>query len=123
MVVFCLKLPYDGVIMKPRTPERLDRRSQALKRLVAARLRARPELLTIGRDNIERWRDSEGKWGRHTPYMETWLAAIEQGVEACCILLEDVSQETQPLRQAAPFAGVIPERERREFLAQWEVNS
>lgn len=91
--------------------------------MVAARLRARPELICIGLENLERWRDEDGKWGRHTPYMETWETLIKQGVEVCCAVLEDASEETQPLRQAAPFAGVIPELERRRFLAQWEAGS
>ena len=110
-------------MLKPRTPERLELKSQALKRLVAAALRANPALLRVGRDNLKRWRYPDGTWGRHTPYMRVWEEAIEQGVEACCQLLEDTSESTQPLRTAAPFAGVLSEQERRKFLAEWEASA
>lgn len=106
-----------------RTPDWLDRRSQALKKLVATTLREHPDRLEIAKENLERWRDGDGFWGRHTPYMVIWMRAIEQGVEACCEILEDTSEQTQPLRQAAPFAGVISEKQRRALLAEWEIQS
>lgn len=106
---------------RPRTPQWLDHKRQALKRRVAERLRAQPELLAIGRENLERWREPDGTWGRHTPYMETWMQAIDQGVEACCRILEDTSEDTQGLRQAAPFAGVLSEEERLRLLAELEA--
>ncbi len=109
--------------MKSRTPARLDLRSQALKRQIAAVLRANPDLLQIGVDNLERWRYPDGTWGRHTPYMEEWMRAIQRGVEECCRLLEDTTEATQALRTAAPFAGVLSEVERRKFLADWEATS
>ncbi len=114
-------MTYHGAMPRPRTPDWLDRRSQALKSLVAATLRAHPERLAIGRDNLNRWREADGTWGRHTVYMRVWERAIEEGVDACCVLLEDTSEATQALRQAAPFAGVVPELERRQLLARWEL--
>ena len=119
-VAFFPGMFYHRGMPKPRSPAYLDSRSQALKRLVAAKLREHPELLSIGRENLERWREEDGRWGRHTCYMLVWEKTISDGVEACCRLLEDTSEETQPLRQAAPFAGVISEKARREFLAEWE---
>ena len=114
------RMLYYRSMTKPRSPDYLDRRSQALKKLVAATLREHPERLAMGRENMDRWREEDGSWGRHTCYMLIWERAINEGVEACCQILEDTSEETQPLRQAAPFAGVVSEQARRKLLNEWE---
>lgn len=103
-----------------RSPLWLDRRSQALKSLVAKALRANPNLLMVGSENIARWRDPDGRWGHHTHYMNLWMSAINQGVEACCAILEDTSVDNQPMLSSAPFAGVVSEKDRLNLLAHWE---
>jgi hypothetical protein len=44
--------------------QRIDRRSLALHRAMAAKLRARPELMEIARDNLNRWTQRGGARSR-----------------------------------------------------------
>ena len=105
--------------LHPRSPQWLDRRSSALKQRIAAKLRTQPELLNIGLENMKRWQEPDGTWGRHTVYMTTWTALIHQGLNACLEVLEDETESTQALRSCAPFAGVLSEQERTVFFQEW----
>jgi hypothetical protein len=52
-----------------RGHERIDRRSPAMHRAIADKLRANPALIEIARDNLARWsRDNS----RSQPYFDAW---------------------------------------------------
>src|SRR5438067_9905461 len=89
--------------------DRLERRSLALHRAIAAKLRARPELLSIARDNIDRW---SAQGGRSQPYLDTWRAILDRPLEEILQTIVEDSPRMTNLRQSAPFAGVLDPRER-----------
>jgi hypothetical protein len=89
--------------------DRLERRSLALHRAIAAKLRARPELLTIARENIQHW---SAQGGRSQPYLDTWRAILDQPLEEILRVIAEDSPRMTDLRQSAPFAGVLDPRER-----------
>ena len=88
---------------------RLDRRSLALHRAIAAKLRADPSLLNIARENLDRWSQQNG---RSQPYWDAWRRLIDGPFEDLLLLLEDDSEHMTGMRQASPFAGVLTPRER-----------
>ncbi len=89
--------------------DRLERRSLALHRAIAAKLRVRPELLSIARENIERW---SRRGGRSQPYLDTWRAILDRPLEEILQVIVEDSPRMTDLRQSAPFAGVLDPRER-----------
>jgi hypothetical protein len=78
--------------------QRIDRRSIAMHRAIAEKLRANPALLEIARENIARWAPAAGR-SRH--YLDAWLEVLEMPLE-----------EMRATRQNNPFAGVLNPRER-----------
>jgi hypothetical protein len=92
-----------------------DARSLALHREIARRLRADPGLLQRARDRVLTWQRSSQV---ASTYVEAWRLALEAGLPAVLEVLEDPSERGQALRQASPFAYVIPARERWQLLAQ-----
>ena len=89
--------------------DRLERRSLALHRAIAAKLRAKPELLGIARDNLDRW---SARRGRSQPYLDTWREILDRPFEQMLQLIQEDSPRMTELRQSAPFAGVLDPRER-----------
>jgi hypothetical protein len=55
--------------------DRIERRSFALHRAIAAKLRQRPELLAVAHSNIERW---SRQAGGSQPYPEAWREILSQ---------------------------------------------
>jgi len=88
---------------------RLDRRSLALHRAIAAKLRADPSLLNIARDNLDRWSQQQG---RSQPYWDAWRRFLDGPFEDLLRLLEEDGEQMTDMRQASPFAGVLTPRER-----------
>jgi hypothetical protein len=88
---------------------RLDRRSLELHRAIAAKLQARPALLEVALDNLERWSASAG---RSQPYWEAWREILSRPLPEVLALLEEESERMDALRQATPFAGVLEPAER-----------
>jgi len=95
----------------------IDEVSLLLARQVAERLRARPELLNVARENLSRWRQRNA----HSPsllrcYAE-WEGILLRPLEEVCALLVAETEEGQRLRQNSPFAGVLSPTE------VWEIKS
>jgi len=88
--------------------ERLDRRSLAMHRLIADKIRAEPELFEIASQNIERWMRTSG---RHDHLLLTWSRLLRLGMTAAL------------LRQSTPFAGVLSPQERWSFLRKWNATN
>ncbi len=105
--------------------ERLDARSLALHRAVAEKLRARPELLDIAHDNLNRWYETAG---RSRPYLDAWRDILQRPVGEVLAVLESEGtgmdcERLTALRQASPFAGVLEPKERWAIYSAFEKGS
>ncbi len=97
---------------------RIDRRSLALHRAIAAKLHAQPELIAIARKNLERWsRDG----GRSTPYWDAWREILDRPLSEVLEVMVEETERMTALRQATPFAGVLEPKERWAVYAGFEV--
>jgi len=103
-----------------RGHQRLDRRSLALHRAIAAKLRADPTLLEIARQNLKRWSLQEG---RSQPYWDAWLELLDQPMEVLLAALVEESERMTAMRQATPFAGVLSPAERWAIYADFPKNA
>ena len=92
-----------------RGHQRIDRRSLALHRAIAAKLRAEPALIAIALDNIERWSRAGG---RSQPYWDAWREILSRPLPEILDLLGEQSERMTAMRQATPFAGVLTPAER-----------
>jgi hypothetical protein len=89
--------------------DRIERRSLALHRTIAAKLRQQPELLAIATENLNRWSASSGG---PQPYWDAWRDILRRPLEDVIALLEEDSPRMTELRQSTPFAGVLDPKER-----------
>jgi hypothetical protein len=92
-----------------RGHQRIDRRSLELHRAIAAKLRAKPELLGIARENLDRW---SAQQGRSQPYWDAWREILGRPLEEVLEVIVEESERMTALRQATPFAGVLAPAER-----------
>src|SRR5579864_5368035 len=100
-----------------RGHQRIDERSLALHRAIADKLRARPELIDIARDNLDRWSAAET---RSQPYWDAWREILSRPLPEILSLLGEESERMTALRQATPFAGVLEPAERWAIYARFE---
>jgi hypothetical protein len=99
-----------------RGHERIDRRSLALHRAIAEKLRSNPALLVIARDNLDRWSLAHG---RSQPYWDAWREILDQPLgDVLDLMLED-SERMTAMRQATPFAGILTPHERWTIYEQF----
>jgi hypothetical protein len=80
-----------------------------MHRAIADKLRARPELIEIAWDNIERWYESSGG---AKPYLDQWRRLLEYPPEELFSLMCRDDERMAALRQSSPFAGVLEPKER-----------
>ena len=93
----------------------IDRRSLMMHRIIAARLRARPEMMAVARANMARWNCPERGW------WQEWSAILSsQTVEEIACLIERGDEEACRLRQSAPFAGILTPKEVWELKRQFK---
>lgn len=97
----------------------IDRVSLALARCVAERLRTRPELIGVARDNLARWSKQNVSSPSLLRCYSEWQAILTQPLENVCALLCAETEEGQRLRQNSPFAGVLSPAEVWEIKAQY----
>jgi hypothetical protein len=86
-----------------------DRRSLALHRAIAEKLREDPALIAIALDVIERWSRAGG---RSQPYWDAWREILKRPLPQILDLLGEESERMTALRWATPFAGVLEPAER-----------
>jgi len=98
---------------------RIDERSVALHRAIAQKLRERPELLAIARDNLTRW---QLLGGRSAPYLDEWQGILDRPLEDVLTLIEEPGERMTALRQSSPFAGILEPAERWAIYAQFGAN-
>ena len=97
--------------------DRIDRRSLALHRAIAEKLRSQPELLEIAWDNLNRWSAMKGS---SQPYLDQWRNLLQFPLEDLLVLLQEDSPRMTDLRQASPFAGVLAPKERWHIYDTFE---
>jgi hypothetical protein len=103
-----------------RGHERIDRRSLALHRAIAEKLRVHPTLMEIARENLERWSLTGG---RSQFYWDAWREILKRPLPEVLDLLEAESERMTALRQATPFAGVLEPAERWAIYERFEKGS
>ena len=84
----------------------IDRRSLMMHRIIAVRLRARPELIAVAQANMARWNCPE-----RAPWREWSQILSSQTVEEIANLIERVDEDACRMRQSAPFAGILTAKE------------
>lgn len=104
-----------------RTHDEIDARSLALHQVVAAKIRADAMLLEHVRKTLVRWRVSV--CASSQPYVAAWQQLLDQGMDACLGVACEDTERGRAMRQASPFAGVLTNRERREFFKQWSARN
>lgn len=97
--------------------DRIERRSLALHRAIAAKLRQDPGLLSIAFDNLNRWSQTAG---RSQPYLDTWREILAQPLEPLLQQIVEDSPRMTDLRQSSPFAGVLHPKERWHIYDTFE---
>jgi hypothetical protein len=102
-----------------RTPQDLDERTLAMHMLVAEKLRRDPQLLQRVDNTLQRWRAQVCE--RSQPYLVEWQKLVDQGVDACVGAMTERTQRAAAMRQASPFAAVLSNQERFEFLRRWRA--
>jgi len=96
----------------------IDQRCLALHRAVSDRIRRRPDMLAVARENLRRWAEMNGFL---SPALEEWREILDTRTpEEILRLLCDPGDEATRLRQSSPFGGVLSEPERLRILKQYE---
>ena len=99
---------------------RVDARSLAMHRAIAAKLIADPRLLDVARDNIERWSATAG---RSQPYLDAWRKLLSSPLLELATIIQEDSELMRAMRQTSPFAGVLSPRERWEIYDTFAVGT
>ena len=99
----------------------IDRRSLALNRLVAEKIRRQPELMDFVRKNLDRTLCEPILSESCKNALREWrsIFSLKSFDEILSILVED-SYEGQRLRQSTPFTGILNQRERLEVFRRYE---
>lgn len=100
-----------------RDHQSLDRRSLALHVLIVEEIRRNPALMEKVRTNLRRW--SESVCANSQPYVHAWLGLLNQGDDAILAAAVATGEHADAMRQASPFAGVLPHKVRSRFLKEW----
>ena len=99
------------------SPRNLDLKSLALHALVVQKIERDPVLFERVKATIARWRSDTNCAKK--PYLGPWHKLVEAGMsEALKMAVED-SERGQVMRSASPFAGILTEEERLDFLNSW----
>jgi hypothetical protein len=102
--------------------ELLDERSLEMDRLIAKKIRARPGLVQIALNNIERWLANPDYAESNGEAVLEWKRIIQEStLEELLALLESRSEMAQRLRQSSPFCGILTEEERSTIFRKYEA--
>lgn len=113
-----------GPRARSRKHDWIDERSLALAQAVARCISEDQSLISKALETVNRW-DAEAQAAgdaRVRPLLATWRDLLTSGTleEIVARLVED-SDRGRRLRQSSPFAGCLPEAERRAILAAFEA--
>ncbi|HXS94046.1 MAG TPA: hypothetical protein VN736_05530 [Candidatus Limnocylindrales bacterium] len=101
----------------PGGHRRIDRRSLALHRAIAEKLRVTPALIQVARDNLDRWSRQNG---RSQPYWDAWREILDKPIEDVLTIMVEESERLDSLRQATPFAGILTPAQRWAIYQRFE---
>lgn len=110
----------EAAIASTRGHARIEARSLAMHRAIAAKLRRSPELFAIAWDNLQRWEQTAGRSG---PYLQAWAELLKKPVEEALELIQQDSETMRAMRQNSPFAGVLTPKERWEIYDAFAVGT
>ncbi len=99
---------------------RLDERSLAMHRLIAAKLQTDPALLDKARDNVRRWQADDGS---PKLALAEWEQILSGPVNQVAAFLAERSERATRLRQSSPFAGILTEAERRAIYESYATRT
>ena len=102
-----------------RTHQEIDKRSLAMHRLVAEKIRQNPALFNQARATLARWRKTVCVSSQ--PHLREWECLMNQGMEACLAFAVEDSERATQLRQSSPFAGLLSHSDRFAFLKTWSL--
>ena len=86
-----------------------------MHRLIATRLRQKPELLDIAREHLAHW---FGRDGKSTPYLTVWRNILDQPMDLLLSTIQEDSERMATLRQFTPLAGLLTPGERWRLYAE-----
>jgi Arc/MetJ-type ribon-helix-helix transcriptional regulator len=96
------------------SPRKHDERSLLMHRLVGEHFRRSPaEVVRFALDNLQRWRQK----GVDSDDFAVWERLLQSQPEKILQTIEGEDEEAVRLRQSSPFAGLVPEDDRRRILA------
>ena len=93
---------------------RIEKRSIALHRAIAERIRKNPALMEKARENLRKYLDRFARENRPLPNaLSEWQDILmSQSREAVLELLVSSGESASRLRQSSPFAGILTPKER-----------
>lgn len=94
--------------------KRSDERSKALHKEIANKLKRNPDLWSVPKKNIAKWKNN-----RKTliPSMIEWEYILaKHSKKQILALLESDSEESTRLRSSSPFTGILSDIERRKIF-------
>ena len=99
---------------------RLNERSLAMHRLIAAKVQADAGLLDRARSNLRRWQEVEG-----CPKLALteWERILGGPVDQVTRVLTDESERATRLRQSSPFAGILTDAERKAICESYSTRT
>jgi hypothetical protein len=90
-----------------------------MARLIASKVRAKPDLMQLALRNLDRWRERNG--GEPRAYRE-WRTILEtKAMEDILDLLVEDSEEGRRRRQSSPFTGILTPNERKALFEKYEA--
>jgi hypothetical protein len=99
---------------------RVDERSLAMHRLLAEKVRVDPALLDKARDNLRRWRKTEGN---PSLTLAEWEKILSGPAAQVAQFLEERSERATRLRQSGPFAGILTDTERQTIHGSYSTRA
>jgi hypothetical protein len=100
--------------------DRLENRSLALHRAIAAKLRQHPKMLAIAGKNLNRW---EEMGSRSQPYWDVWRNILARPLEEILTVIVQDTPRMAELRQSSPFAGILEPKERWHIYGEFWLRS
>lgn len=71
------------------------------------------------RENIQRWLPRHRCDGMAARYLAQWQEILDGGVDGVVSVLVGTDERSNELRQNSPFAGVLPDDDRRHVLSSF----
>ena len=117
---YIVKMPGSDAPIHNQGHARIDARSLAMHRAIAAKLIANPDLLAIAHDNLKRWATTAG---RSQPYSDAWAELLTKPLHELVALMQEDSEFMRAMRQCSPFAGVLLVQERWEIYDAFAIGA